>query len=317
MTDEEIKNEFKTNRYKLNQNLEKQYVNKKGNRFNQEIFDYISNRYDDSSCFLESLYRIILGIDEHPRCKMCGNLVPFKKDISHGIFNDCCSSSCSHRLSCKNGITEESIRKAKTTREKTLISRYGVSNTFQIPEIKSRIIKKHIEYYKTEEFKKKKKESTKKTNDYFMSKYGCNPNCLEDIKKKRYETKRRNNTFSCSKPEEDLYYFIKSKFSSTRRQYRCARYPWACDFYIPELDCFIEFQGNWTHGKHPFDANSKTDQMTLEEWKSKSEEHPYYANAINTWTNRDLLKRNTALSNKLNFHEFWNVQDAKHFISTL
>ena len=48
MTDKDIIEEFKTSRYRINPNLLKYYENKEGKRFNNEIYEYIINRYNDS-----------------------------------------------------------------------------------------------------------------------------------------------------------------------------------------------------------------------------------------------------------------------------
>ena len=137
-------------------------------------------------------------------------------------------------------------------------------------------------------------------------------------KNKRYETMKKNHTFNTSKPEEELYLYIKEKFPDVKRQYKDSiRYPWACDFYIPELDYFIELNGNWTHGKHPFSSTSKEDLYIVEEWKERSKEHPYYSNAIKTWTIYDVKKRNYAKEHNLNFKEVWSLEEGKDFIDSL
>ena len=38
---------------------------------------------------------------------------------------------------------------------------------------------------------------------------------------------------------------------------------------------------------------------------------------IEGWTIRDVEKRNKAKEENLNFHEFWNLKDAKEFIDNL
>lgn len=80
-----------------------------------------------------------------------------------------------------------------------------------------------------------------------------------------------------------------------------------CDFYIPEKDLFIEYQGHWTHGKHPFDKDCLEDKLIIESWKSKNTK--YYNLAINTWTIRDFLKRKTAKENNLNWVEFFTFAE--------
>ena len=60
---------------------------------------------------------------------------------------------------------------------------------------------------------------------------------------KAFETMVKNNTTGKSKEEDDLFDFIKQLFPNVKRQYKDKqRYPYFCDFYIPELDYFIEYQ---------------------------------------------------------------------------
>ena len=136
----------------------------------------------------------------------------------------------------------------------------------------------------------------------------------DEIKKKQIETKIKNNSFYKSQPEEDIYIILKQVFgeNNIKRQYRSAVYPFNCDFYIIPLDLYIEFQGTWTHGKHPFEENRQEDIDKLNLWLSKNTN--YYNEAIYTWTIRDPLKREIAKRNNLNYLEFWNIIDIKEFI---
>ena len=67
---------------------------------------------------------------------------------------------------------------------------------------------------------------------------------------------------------------------------------------------FIEIQGNWTHGKHPFNKNDKDDLNIVEKWKSKKSK--YYNKAIHDWTVRDVIKRQIAKENGLNYIEIFS-----------
>ena len=77
-----------------------------------------------------------------------------------------------------------------------------------------------------------------------------------------------------------------------------------CDFYLPKYDLFIEIQGSWTHGGHPFDKNNNDDIKILHKWISKNTK--YYDNAIEVWTKRDVEKRQIAQINNLNFVEIFS-----------
>lgn len=127
----------------------------------------------------------------------------------------------------------------------------------------------------------------------------------ENVQEKRNNTLKENGTFNSSQPEKDTFEILKSKFPDTLVQYRDERYPFNCDFYIPNLDLFIECQYSWTHGGHPY--NKENDKEKLELWESKNTQ--YYKNAINTWTVRDVKKRETAKQNNINYLEFFNIKE--------
>ena len=97
-------------------------------------------------------------------------------------------------------------------------------------------------------------------------------------------------------------------------QYKSEKYPFNCDFYIPERELYIEFQWTWTHGKHPF-SESQEDLEILTKWKLKNTE--YYNNAIEVWTKRDVLKRQTAIQNNLNWLEFFTFEDFSQWYNSL
>ena len=118
------------------------------------------------------------------------------------------------------------------------------------------------------------------------------------------QTMLRNNSFKQSKTELMLLDYLKSEYPDLIYQYKDKeRYPFKCDFYIPSLDLFIEYNGYWTHGLHPFNPLNKEDNLKLLKWKTK--ESKQYKTAIKVWTITDPLKRETAIKNNLNFIEFW------------
>ena len=118
------------------------------------------------------------------------------------------------------------------------------------------------------------------------------------------ETKKKNNSFHTSKPEEKMKQFLVSLFGgdSIKPQY-CEdfRYPFPCDFYIKSLDLFIELNLFMTHGFHPFNSNSFEDIKILKNWEEKSKFHPLYKIAIKVWTENDPKKLKIAKENKLNY----------------
>ena len=83
--------------------------------------------------------------------------------------------------------------------------------------------------------------------------------------------------------------------------YKEDRYPFYCDFYIVEDDLFIELNTHWTHGGKPYDPDDKECQEQLATWEEKAKTSQFYANAIKTWTERDVEKRRVAKENNLNY----------------
>ena len=129
---------------------------------------------------------------------------------------------------------------------------------------------------------------------------------------KQYETKKRNNSFNSSKPEDNYYIHLIDVYGEDDvvRQYRDDRYPYACDFYVKSKDLFIELNFNWTHGGHPFDSQNDADIKKLTIWEEKAIKSEFYKNAIYTWTELDVKKQLIAKENKLNYIVYYSEEDA-------
>lgn len=245
--------------------------------------------------------------------------------------------TCLEKYGVENSFQSKEVRQKYKENYKR---KYGVENPFQNEMIKEKIKQTCLEKYGVDKASKSDviKEKCKQT---CLKKYGVEftfqnkeiqnkgkQTCLEKygvdraiknpiISNKAINTRIKNHTWSSSKTEEELYLYIKEKFPSVKRQYKEERYPYFCDFYIPELDLFLELNGTWTHGNHPYDMNSKEDNSILNIWKEKSKEHPMYLTAIKTWVVSDVNKRNKAKENHLNFKEVWNLNEGKEFINNL
>lgn len=244
--------------------------------------------------------------------------------------------------------------KSEVVKEKTkqtCLKRYGVEYTGQIEEAKEKSKKTCLEKYgseyyigskdcleKTVEFSKqnynvdwftKSEEIKNKAKETMLKRYGVEysmqiPKNKEymsylmssyEMQERRYNTMKRNHTFNSSSTEEEFFLYIKSRFPKVIRQYKDKnRYPYFCDFYIPELDYFIELQGYYTHGKHPFDPNSNEDLQLIEYYKKKYGED---CQPITIWSIKDVEKRECAKRNNLNFKEVWSLEDGKIFVNDL
>ena len=139
----------------------------------------------------------------------------------------------------------------------------------------------------------------------------------KEIQQKIYKTKKKNNSFNSSSIEKQFEDFLKENNINYKSQYKSELYPFNCDFYFPDIDLYLEIQGSWVHGGRPFDSTNKDDLLLLEQWKSKNTK--FYDIAVNTWTVRDVLKRETAKKNNLNYFEVFtnNILELKNIYNSL
>ncbi len=203
--------------------------------------------------------------------------------------------------------------------KKTNLEKYGAENVFASDEIKEKIKQTNKERYGVENPMQNKNIKLKSVLT-MLDRYGVEvltqiPEISKIIQEKRFETQKLHNTFNTSSPEEKCYILLSNIFDNIIRQYKSEKYPYRCDFYIPDLDLYIEYQGNWTHGNHPFNENNIDDLNTINKWKLKNTR--YYNSAINTWTKRDPEKRKIAKINNLNYIEFWNIREVEAFVISI
>ena len=204
--------------------------------------------------------------------------------------------TCLEKYGVENGggskEAQEKIR--KTTRE-----HYGVDYSLSSPEVREKGKQTCLEKYGVDHWAKSE-YGKHKLSEILSS---------EIVQQKINETKRKNHTFNTSKTEKYIESELIKYFDNVKTQYRDIRYPFSCDFYIPELDLFIEYNGTWTHGFHIFNKNDDNDLSKLKYWEEKSIKHPYYKTAIKVWTYGDPLKIKTAKDNNLNYLVFYNLNE--------
>lgn len=232
--------------------------------------------------------------------------------------------TCLERYGVKNPFQNKQIQEKYYQKLK---EKYGIDNIMQLTSSKERLKQTCLKLYGVENplqvlaFREKQKETMLKL-------YGVeNASQSEELKQKKYDTMRKNGTWPInSQEEEKIYETLITKFNGVERQYnKDPRYPFLCDFYIPDLDLFIEHQGYISHGKHPY-TGSEEDEQIVEEWyirayelaeKKQSIEENSYLSYINTWTVRDPLKRQTAKENNLNWIEFFSFKEFMDWFSII
>lgn len=202
------------------------------------------------------------------------------------------------------------------TKEKTMIERYGVKYFSQTQQWKN-----HMSVF----MKQHSEEIGKKVSN---TKQSFSEEHKQELVQKCLESKKRNKSFNTSKIEESFAKYLKENNFNFIRQYNIdERYPFPCDFYLPDFDLFIEIQGHWSHGNHPFNKTNENDKKILEKWKSKcglreNGDVNQYVNAVHVWEIRDPFKRKIAKDNNLNYLEIFSVKldvvidiFKRHFIS--
>ena len=230
------------------------------------------------------------------------------------------------------------LEKIKKQIENTNIIRYGSKCPLQNKNVKEKIKQTNLKLYGSEiypgtnDWKEKinktslKKYGTLYPNQSEIVKTHIKESCIEhfgvdnyrktaenkmrantpEVIQKAIDTKKKRHTLNTSKVEQLFREYLDNNFTNDfEYNYKSALYPFNCDFYIKSLDLYIEIQGNWTHGGHAFNENNQDDINRLNEMKSKNS--GYYQNAINTWTIRDVNKRNIAKQNNLNYLEIFSA----------
>ena len=220
----------------------------------------------------------------------------------------------------------------------TLKNKYGenIHNPMDLEFVKNKIRNTCLERYgvdwitKTDWWVEKTKNTLLK--HYGVDSYSKSKEWKEHIqspeyqihrKQQEYITKKKNKSFNISKEEILCYELIKEKYNDVVHQFKDKkRYPFNCDFYIPSLDLFIEYQVSEFLGRKPYEGTEE-DLQKIKLWKERGDEickqenkhgSRYYA-MINTWTIGDVNKRNIAKQNNLNYIEFWNINEVKEWLN--
>lgn len=244
---------------------------------NKNTLKYLKKHYSSIYEYFKTVFPEIKSVSEflwlyennfqRPLCKVCNKPTSFIS-YKRGYRNLFCGNEC--RIS-KQGMTYW-----REQGKETCIKKYGGAYPFQSKLVQDKV------------------------NENTFLKYGTTR-----PKDAEWATKIKNGTIKSSKIQDKVKLYLQEKFPDVKEEYKEARYPYHCDFYVPSLDLFIEIQGHWTHNSHGFDSANQEDNKILESWKSKSATSQFYENAIDTWTIRDVEKRNTAKANNLNFFEFF------------
>ena len=191
---------------------------------------------------------------------------------------------------CESRFYDKELEMEK--RKQTNLQKYGVEHPLQL-----------------DQFKELQKQSV-------YEKYGVDNVCqVPEIRQKVHDTCLKNGSYGKSKDEQKIYNDLCEIFTDVKRQYKSIEYPYSCDFYISELNLYIEYQGYQGHGKEPYDSSNEQHQNILNHWIQKDKElktkgniHNQYHGYIQLWTIKDPEKRKCIKENNLNWIEFFNYK---------
>jgi hypothetical protein len=246
------------------------------------------------------------------------------------------------KYGCDNPMKNEDVRKKV---EETCLKRYGKKHISQVEEIQNKAKQTMLQRFGVEnpmqsDDIKQKAQSTNlvkygvknplqnphvrhKALQTMVYKFGTQyPYQNADIMRTMLDKKRENGTFNASKAEESLYEMLCDKFGQDDviRQHISHEYPFRCDFYITSRNMYIELNAFCSHGGHWFDACNQDDIKRLEVLRQLSsvKHSDFYKNIIKNWCEKDVLKREIARSQKLNYVVFWetDLRDAMLWFET-
>ena len=274
-----------------------------------DIINYLINRYNNFNSYKETLYRIKHKIETQPKCPICGKELKFI-NTSKGYNKFCPNTKCKQK-NLENKIFDKygvkNVAQLDIIKEKiknTFITNYGVTNPNKVKKVRDKIKQTCLEKYGVEhhwlnsDIKEKRHQTwlikygvdvcsqaecvKEKMSKTIQEKYGVNwftqsqklinASNTEEIKDKEFQTKIKNMKFSKSKEEDKLYELLLNKFKIVKRQYKDKNiYPFYCDFYLPIENIWIEYNGSEFHYGRPY-LDNDIDKYEVELLKQKSEQ---------------------------------------------
>lgn len=224
---------------------------------------------------------------------------------------------------------------SEAVREKmreTCRERYGVDNPMQDEAVRARQIESACAtrrerygfdwYPSSDDYKRRHDEILARMQATCMERYDAPSYIqskayqerLDETRIKQDATRKANGTFYESNAERELYRLLCEQFGADdvdRNHVDEERYPFACDFYIPSRDLFIELNTGWFHNDHWFDENDPDDIAELAELKRRAElsgsTHSRWHQVVRAWSVTDVWKRKCAREHALNYVVLWDV----------
>ena len=242
---------------------------------------------------------------------------PFQDEDVKGKIKETCLQRYGYEHACQSEHVKQKTRA-------TCLERYNCPVSSQNSEVKRKLIETNIKRYGVpytfmSDIQKQKSKET------CLQKYGYEYALqVPSIREKGYLTMKQNGNFVTSKLEQCLMDYMDKNGIIYKREYMSKLYPFKCDFYLVDYDLYIEIQGHWHHGynnkikeyvKYSEDIQKTSVLMNL--WKQKAIDSQSYRDAIEVWSKRDVIKRETAQKNHLNYLEIFtnNCEDLLEIFS--
>lgn len=283
----------------------------------QDFLDYDFDEHIKNLSFKQKLWHFLNDTQLIPVCKICGNPVSFLTRCGQWGYSVYCSGKCAmHDYEIKQKLDntkEERYGDRKynnSEKQKKTISEKNESfwKNRNEKSLKTRYDKNDGKYFSDDTIQKTKETNKKRYNVESYTQTDEFKKIIHDrhdeIQEKQYRTKHHNKSFNTSSVEDKFSIYLDSLGIEYIRQYKSDKYPFVCDFYIGVFDLYVEINASWTHGGHPFNPSNPDDIEKLELWKSK--ESKYYDNAIYTWTDLDVRKKEIVEKNGLNHIEIFS-----------
>lgn len=289
----------------------------------------------------QEYYDKYMKSDSEGICPVCGKPTKYKGGLN-GYRRTCCISCGQKHPDTRQKLSDTNLERygatnpygSKEIRDKIKahnLEKYGVENPFCLPGVNEKAVRSSTSEKANEKRKQTclakygteyhiaSNEVRSKSIETYQKRYGVsNAYSIPHINQKaKYNSLGYKHNGNDSSWETLLENALKDHEITYIKQYRDQRYPYNCDFYLPDTDTFIEINGFWMHGGHWFDPNSKEDQQRLQLWTSKINRSSLYASAITNWTISDLAKRDCAIENNLNYVVLWTLDDIHNYIATL
>lgn len=230
---------------------------------------------------------------------------PFQDEEVKEKIKETCLQRYGNKHACQSDIIKQKTRS-------TCLERYNCPVSSQNAEVKRKLIETNIKRYGApytfmSDIQKQKSKET------CLQKYGYEYALqVPFIREKGYLTMKQNGNFVTSKLEQCLMNYMNKNNIIYKREFKSELYPFKCDFYLVNYDLYIEIQGHWHHGyndktkeyvKYGKDIQKTYELMNL--WKQKAIYSQSYKDAIEVWSKRDVIKREIAQKNNLNYLEIF------------